>query len=269
MGFHIGSAHGPLADTVRILHSFSTPEATLRLVEYPPNFYMPAHSHAKDAMSAVLSGSLLETAHDREFRASAGTVVVKPAGTLHEDRFGPSGALLLSVAFEQRDRLALAHGDRSSWRWLRHVPLASTMYRLVGQLARASGGRTDRLSRELGECIERSLNPPMGRPAILESIERVKARLDAGDTRPVKQIARELATHPVQLAREFRQVYGCSIREYRSWQRAANATTHLASGACLSTIAHSCGFYDHAQMCRDVRRHSGLRPGELRALLAV
>jgi AraC-like DNA-binding protein len=79
-------------------------------------------------------------------------------------------------------------------------------------------------------------------------------------------MAKLMNVHAVHLARQFRQTYGMSLREYRTMQLVKRAATLVVgTKAPLSQIAHDCGFADHSHMCRAFRRIAGWSPSRLRA----
>jgi AraC family transcriptional regulator len=90
--------------------------------------------------------------------------------------------------------------------------------------------------------------------------------LEDPERRPsVSAVARELDVHPVHLARQFRQAYGVSLREYRTIRLVKRAATAiLGTKTPLSRIAHDCGFADHSHMCRAFRHVAGWSPSRLR-----
>ena len=96
---------------------------------------------------------------------------------------------------------------------------------------------------------------------------RARRLLDDPEQRlSVSALARTMNLHPVHLARQFRQTYGVSVREYRTIQLVKRAATLvLGTKTPLSQIAHECGFADHSHMCRAFRRVAGWSPSRLRA----
>ncbi len=72
-------------------------DLTARLFRYPGNFAMRAHAHDQRGISVVLGGAVVEEADHASVTAMAGWAVVKPAGTVHTNRFGPTGATVLAL----------------------------------------------------------------------------------------------------------------------------------------------------------------------------
>ena len=68
-----------------------------------------------------------------------------------------------------------------------------------------------------------------------------------------------------QLERRFRHSFGCSSRQYLMRVRIENATRMLAdSDDSISTVAQSCGFFDHAHFNRAFRRQMAISPSKFR-----
>jgi AraC family transcriptional regulator len=82
----------------------------------------------------------------------------------------------------------------------------------------------------------------------------------------VAALADRMNVHPVHLARQFRQTYGMSLREYRTTQLVKRATALVVGTKTpLSQNAHECWFADQSHMCRAIRRDAGWNPSRLRA----
>ena len=61
-------------------------------VDYAPGYRREPHFHEQIGITLVVDGLLRERARGAEEDASALSVVVKPAGTVHENEVGPRGA---------------------------------------------------------------------------------------------------------------------------------------------------------------------------------
>jgi AraC family transcriptional regulator len=224
-------------------------ESTVTIVRYAPFQEIPPHAHGEVGLTIVLQGTFLEEAQRGTMLARAGSVATRPYGLRHTNRFGPEGAVILAV-IPERDRFAEPITD---WTWS-DIPAAYRAgLRLVGRDEDA-----------LPELLA-ALTPPARQDRI--AIAGVRRRLDDPETSPsVTALAREIDVHPVHLARQFRQAYGVSLREFRTIQLVKRAAmTILATKAPLSRIAHDCGFADHSHMCRAFRRVAGWSPSRLRA----
>lgn len=84
---------------------------------------------------------------------------------------------------------------------------------------------------------------------------------------PIEQVATASGRSPRQVERLFRSTFGASQRELRALFRYGRMLGRLISADVsrhgLATAALDCGYYDQAQMARDMRRFTGLSPREL------
>jgi len=227
-------------------------DSTVTVVRYAPFQVIGPHAHGEEGLTVVLQGAFLEEAQRGTMLARAGSVATRPYGLRHTNRFGPEGAVILAV-IPDRDRFGEPIRD---WTWSEIPAAFRAGLRLIG--------REEDALPELLAAIS-----PRGRPdgVAVARVRRLLDDLDDPERRPsVSALADAVHVHPVHLARQFRQAYGVSLREYRTIQlvkRAAAAI--LATKAPLSRIAHDCGFADHSHMCRAFRRVAGWGPSRLRA----
>jgi AraC family transcriptional regulator len=238
-----------------LLLEHRTPTVTIRLARYGPNRVMPRHAHDSHGISVVLGGTLTEEAQYHTAAPSAGWTVVKPAGTVHENRFGRESATLLRLIFAESPEPE----GRDEWRWIDSARTWRAGVRLLRAVRR-------------GECHDDALTELVGTLHDMRAyghepwLTRVKDALDdISSRRSVRELAADAAVHPVYLARRFRAAFGVSLREYRQIAQVRRAT-QLALGTRrgLSEIAHDCGFMDHSHMCRAFRIVAGTNPASLR-----
>src|SRR5688572_30144635 len=64
---------------------------------YPPLHRMAPHADGVARVSVLVAGAVEETVGGVTHWSGPGSAVVKPAGTVHANRFGPFGARVLSV----------------------------------------------------------------------------------------------------------------------------------------------------------------------------
>ena len=221
---------------------------TVTLVRYAPFQELKTHAHGEEGLTVVLQGTFLEESLRGSLIARAGSIATRPYGMVHTNRFGAEGAVILAL-IPDRDRFAEPMRE-----WARtDIPAAFRAgLRLVDQdedalpelfAALRPGAHTDRMA-------------------------AVRARRfldDPGQCPSVSALAQSMNVHPIHLARQFRQTYGVSVREYRTIQLVKRAATLvLGTKTPLSRIAHECGFADHSHMCRAFRRVAGWSPSRLR-----
>jgi AraC family transcriptional regulator len=221
---------------------------TVTVVRYAPFQELRTHAHGEEGLTIVLQGTFLEESLRGTMVATAGSVAARPRGMPHTNRFGAEGAVILAV---------IPDGDRfvePIKEWSRSdVPAA---FRAGLRLA----AQDEDARPELLAAIS-----PRARSDRLAAV-RARRLLDDPERRPsVTALAHTMNIHPVHLARQFRQTYGVSVREYRTLQLVKRAATLiLGTKTSLSQIAHECGFADHSHMCRAFRRTAGWNPSRLR-----
>lgn len=238
-------------------------------IDYPPGIRQPPHAHEAFGLTLVLAGDIRESSRSREETGSALSVVVKPAGLTHADEIGPRGARTLQVAFAPgtaRELSAVAPVDR--WRWLHGRAPAGPLVRLASAL-RGPDTTEDELEERVLEAVGRIADDDPGSGDPPGWLSRVKEALDdelySGVT--VRELARRTGVHPVSVSRAFRRHYGRSITEYRRLERVRRAAAAIASSPSdLSRVAHRTGFADHAHLCREFRRTTGLTPSRFRSV---
>jgi AraC family transcriptional regulator len=249
----------------------------LRLVvtEYQPGERMAPHWHPSTQVSMVLRGSVQEGVGGREEQGTVGAVVVKPAGIVHRNLFGPAPVRILSLnvepAAEQAGRWTAA---LQGWRWMEGGPAGRALWRLLST-ARAEPEMGSRL---LADCLwevvdalaeDGTPRSPSRAPAWLRSV-RDRLHDCAGAAPPVRELADAAGVHPVYLARAFRRAYGAPVTEYARRLRVRAAADRVASTDLpLVRIALEAGFADQAHLTRELRRETGLPPGALRRAAAT
>jgi AraC family transcriptional regulator len=222
---------------------------TVTVVRYAPFQELKTHAHGEEGLTIVLQGTFLEETQQGTMLAHAGAVATRPYGLSHTNRFGPDGAVIIGII---PDREGFAESMRT-WSTAELPAAFRAGLRLVGQDG-------DALSELLAV-----ISPPARLDRVL--VARVRRALEDPEQRPsVSALARTMDVHPVHLARQFRQKYGVSMREYRTIRLVRRAASAIVSTqAPLSRIAHDCGFSDHSHMCRAFRHVAGWSPSRLRS----
>lgn len=236
----------------------------LREARYAPGERQPPHAHDRASITMLLAGSLTESGLGREVRAGPLSVVAKPAGMVHADHFGPSGARTLQVLFP-RERAAAGSAPRR-WCWSHAGVVCRSFFAMYESLDEPDGAR-------LAESVRAVLaSLREGRAATRDAppawLARVAATLDAGFRDPprLSALAAELGVHPGSLSRSLRRHYGAGPRE-RVRRRRVRAAAALLTGTRLSVaeVAARTGFADQSQLARTFSTVVGCPPSRFRA----
>jgi AraC family transcriptional regulator len=239
----------------------------VRLIEsaYAPLTRFAPHAHDRGNVSLLVCGQLEESVGREALCATTCGVVVKPAGTVHGNRFGPQGARTLLVELPAGD---VETKSLSRWRWFHGGPVTAAALHLYRAFRDEPASDLRDLVNELIATIE----DDAGRVALRPPppwVERVRDALH--DTFPqqvcVAALARSMGVHPVYLARAFRARYGCAVTEYVQRLRVRDAAHRIAcSTEPLCRVAGMSGFADQAHLTRVFKRDTGLTPAEFRRL---
>lgn len=228
-----------------------------------------AHRDSRSRVSIVLRGAVAEDSAWGSVRLEAGDILFKSREVVHEDRFGPEGAAIFSIFFDD-DADCPFGAQRLSGAWIRvrsEPALALGMAVMEAAAARDATGLRTAIADLL--AIVRT---PLGRggaPAWLVEIYRLLQDQSLAEINMGEQ-ARARSRHPVTLSRDFRRHFGVTITEHAARQSVRRALVALAHGETdLAAIALDAGFYDQSHMNRVFKRVTTRAPGAHRALLAA
>jgi AraC family transcriptional regulator len=248
--------------------------STVVVSRYHPGERHAPHEHEIGNVSLVLSGTLEEQVGSRSENAGPLSVVVKPAGTRHADRFGVGGATLAQIRLDVELTGTMEDGKPSAadWRWLHDGRAARAFLRLVKRVRSADAPPPDERDSDVVELLATLHESAPGAGAAPRWLSVVRECVDeTWDAPPsVRALAREVGVHPVYLAREFRRWFGSSITDRVRRHRVRAAAGLLAgSKVSISHIALAAGFTDQSHLTRVFAAELGTTPGRFRALAGV
>jgi AraC family transcriptional regulator len=258
------------ADLVRrgIANGFTLTEA------FSPARRIPPHAHGSLSITMVLKGGFEERYRSprRPHFCERGSVLIRPAGELHENHLAGTGARTLSLELsparmglfdrELAPLLTLAVKREAAFldiglalsRELRAqdaaagLALESLSLELLARLARVAG------------AAERGRAPEWLARSRDSIHERFRDR-----TLRVADLAFAEGVHPVYFARAFRRHYRMTPGDYVRRLRLEWALDRVRTTAePLASVALDCGFADQSHLTRAFRRRFGLSPGRLR-----
>lgn len=118
---------------------------------------------------------------------------------------------------------------------------------------------------ELAHELFSDPSEPAGSPPDWLIAARMRLEESMGEHVELKEVASEVAVHPVHLSREFPRFYGVTASEYLRRLRLEHASRRLLDeSVSLGDVAEEAGFHDQSHFTRWFRRATGLSPGRLR-----
>lgn len=227
------------------MHPLQFRDFVLRERAYDAHRRLARHSHEYSNVSVVTGGEILEAAEGGEHQGRCCSVVMKPAGSEHENRIGGSGARTISIEIQAASRFAAEIAKRK-WSWFEQPPITRAALALRHAADHGTGLETAAV--ELVETILSATAPDGGGPPWIAEVKRILTERFAGSIR-FDEVARQLGLHPVYLSRAFRRHAGISMTEYVRSLR-LNHARHLltASRRSIAAIAGQSGFSDPSHM---------------------
>lgn len=229
---------------------------TIIRTEHAGGLQLRRHDHDAATIVVVCSGEFEETVGARSFRCTPGSIVIKPAGAHHSNRYDQRGSTAILASLPDTTAVAEVMQFRQTaamqrlafefqWRDAASTLVCETL--LLGLLQRAPA----------------SVSPPEKQPpAWLRSVEEMLRR----DPLPsLDAIATAVDRDLVHVAREFRRHYGCSPGEYARSARIERSCEMLRQpDGSIAAIALAAGFYDQSHFTNVFRRFVGTTPAAYR-----
>jgi AraC family transcriptional regulator len=220
---------------------------------------LPRHCHSHAWFTFLFAGSYIERLPSSERRCVAGMVIWHPPDLVHENHFISDGHNL-NLVFEP-------------W-WLESLPPEES---LPGKILSWEGGLAYRFGLELYRGLNR--DSQVSQESVINLISlfassahthrhtRWLARVlewmndEYSSALTLTEASEQAGVHPVHISRSFRNLLGCTFREYLALIRLRRATDLLKrSSTDITEIALMCGFSDHAHFTRTFKRATGLTP---------
>ena len=253
--------------TVRIVGAYCLMET-----HHLRNYDLPRHDHAQASINIVLSGGFDERIGRRDLVNRPGTMVAKPAGAHHSNRYGsgPTVSLLIHPVADVLSSLgtaARAFGRVRVREGARHLEFARsvvTALRVEGEDASIECA-LDAMIVELA-----GLTAPSTRSTGVPSwLSRMRDELlsDASPPLSIGAMARREGIPLPTVAKAFRRVYGRSASAFAREARVNQVKRLLAEGRPVTEVAYLAAFADQAHLTRFFKQETALTPGQYRRQL--
>ncbi|MFL5243816.1 MAG: helix-turn-helix domain-containing protein [Gemmataceae bacterium] len=240
---------------------------------HPPHLVLPRHDHACANLNFVLRGSLRESFGRYVEDCGPYSVIVKPPGESHSNRYGETGAhcLVVEIPAHRLDAARPFAADLFN-RPAFHpegglTPRFLEIYKELKQPDRASPLVLEGLVLELiGKAArENSSSGTSPHPAWLRRVEEV-LHDRSNEPHTLLSLAEEVGFHPSYLARTFRKFHHCSVGDYVRGLRLDGAARELCTTRkALAQVAVDAGYYDQSHFTHAFKARFRMTPGEFRA----
>ena len=257
------------------LRTVRVPDFVLTDTIHQPNNSLSRHHHELVNFVFVLDGSFAEVLSGREIFCTPRSVLLKPAGEAHANRYGTRGARCFLIEI-QPDKVASLGSCTKNLQEVRHLrggvfsTLLARAYKEFRLMDEASTLAIEGLMLELmAEVCRQSRHSPETTSTLWlkDARDILHAQVHSSKTITLKNVASAVGRHPVHLAREFRRTYGCTLGEYVRRLRIELSRQKLASSdMSLAEIALASGFSSQSHFSTIFRRYSGMTPAEFRSL---
>ena len=243
---------------------------TMSETHYAGGSTLRKHSHEYACFVVALEGTFQDSCGRADRTVAPGTVILRPPGDPHWNRFSAAGGRCLNVELAPqwlaRVRTQTRALDTSSvfsgpsfgllglrlYEELRHDDEASPL--AVESIALGLLADADR-------ALRRSSAPP---PWLLRARDLVQERMSERLT--LSAIAAEVGVHPIYLASAFQRFFGESVGGYLRQVRIADACRRLReTEMSLADIALAAGFADQSHFGRTFKRVMHATPRQFRA----
>ena len=237
----------------------------------PAGLVLPAHFHEHANIALAVEGSFMETVGAEPYEVHPASVIFRPAGEKHSNRYGKTHAHCLVIEVRPERLVAIRQVtpilDRAShveggfvsnlaFRILRESRMPDSVAALsIEALVLEMLVQATRF-----ECV-RDQRPPAWLQQAREILhERFMESVSLSNT------AALVGVHAAHLAKMFRRHYGCTVGHYVRRLRQNHAAELLAqSDQSLSAVALATGFYDQSHFAHLFKRRFGVTPGDFRA----
>jgi len=240
---------------------------------HKPGVILPRHDHECANFNLTLDGAFRETLGSCPQECEAGSVLVKPAGESHADKYGHKGAhcLIIELSPRRLDEIRSFTNLLDSPAHLRRGVVSQLSRRIYHEFsARVSGFEMvieGLILEMLGQAARHHETKNCGAsPRWLRQAQELIHQQFA-EKLSLQIIADAVQIHPSHLARSFRTHHHCSVGEYVRRLRVEYAAGQiLESDASLPEISLAAGFSDQSHFTREFKRRLAVTPAHYKRL---
>lgn len=256
-----------------IVRNRAAGEFLLSETRYGSDAALPTHAHEYACIVVSLEGTFRERCDAKTRVVAPGTVIVRPEGEPHSNRFTPDGGRCLNVELPPqwlaRVREVTRQFDRSG-------AYSGGVFALTGRRLHAELANGDDLSPLavesllLGLAADATREERRGARGAPRWLIRVRERIEDNVAAHVTlaDLAACAGVHPVHLSTTFRRYYGATIAAFLRRLRIDFACRELTrSNRPIAEIALVAGFADQSHFGRTFKRAMHVTPAAYRAVM--
>ena len=236
-----------------------------------PNSALPIHSHHLANICFVFKGSFAESFSRSAFHCDTRSIMLKPLGEPHRNRYGDRGAHCLIIEINKSllgrsPDLSRLFGSVSQLQMSSTTVAPNQILRELRIMDTASALSIEGLAFELmGEMLREKQR--RGEPIQPACLRAASEFLHDNFSKPIRlrDVAWAAGVHPAHLAKLFRRFRHCSVGEYLRLLRLRWALGAIsASRIPIAQIALEAGFCDQAHFSNVCKCVTGISPSRVR-----
>lgn len=242
---------------------------------HEPRLVLPRHDHECANINLTLGGSFRETVGNHPQECETDSLLVKPPGESHGNKYGHKGAhcLIIELSPPRLDDIRTFTKFFDAPARLQGGALSLIGRRVYSEFRGRAGGFElviEGLILEMLGLISRR-NSPKNCPAPPGWLKQAQELIHQhfADKLSLRDIADAVQIHPAHLGRVFRKYHHCSVGEYVRRLRIEYAAQEiLKSNSSLADISLAAGFSDQSHFTNEFKRRMQTTPAEYRKLRA-
>jgi AraC family transcriptional regulator len=236
---------------------------------HAPNLVLPRHDHECANINLTLAGSFRETVGSHPQESEPDSILIKPAGESHGNKYGYKGAhcLIIELLPQRLDGICSYTDLFNTPSHIKAGGLSVIARRIYQEFHQQTSGFEliieGLILEMLGQTARRNDTTDFyGSPRWLKQAQELIHKHFA-EKLSLYNIADAIDIHPSHLARTFRKYHHCSIGEYVRRLRVEYAAQEiLKSDLPLAEIAVGAGFSDQSHFTHEFKRQLRTTPSE-------
>ena len=242
---------------------------------HEPRLFLPRHDHECANINLTLAGSFRETVGKHPQECEPASLLVKPPGESHGNKYGEKGAhcLIVELAPSRFDDIRSLTNLFGSPAHIRGGTLSVSAKRIYQEFRQRTNGFElvieGLILEMLGETSRQNNFRNLAAPPrwLKEAQELIHQHF--AEKLSLYGVADTIQVNPSHLARTFRKYYHCSIGEYvRRLRIEYVAREMLESELSFAEIALAAGFSDQSHFNHEFKRRMRMTPAEFKKLHA-